>query len=88
MPPAEPMSSDIPPGEFIREMRQERADFCRHIDDTFGALRDEVRKIAEAIVRPREALADLRADMHAGFDKNDAQILELRGRIRELSSEL
>jgi predicted nucleic acid-binding Zn-ribbon protein len=88
MPPAEPMSSDIPPGEFIREMRQARVDFCRHIDDTFGGLRDEVRKIAEAIVRQRDALADLRAGMHAGFDNIDAEILALRGRIRELSSEL
>ena len=68
------MSPETPHEDFVREMRQDRADFCRHIDVTFGGLRAEVRKVAEALAKLDESVDRFGRNFRAGTDAGLGQL--------------
>jgi hypothetical protein len=68
--------------KFLREMREDRADFCRHIDRTFGDLRAEVQKIDAALSKLGESVdrfgRNVRTGMDAGLRQLEKEIEEFR----------
>ena len=80
------MPPESPHEDFLREMRQDRAEFCRHIDVTFGGLRAEVRKVAEARAKLDGSLdrfgRNFRAGMDAGLGQLEREIEEFRRESR------
>ena len=68
------MSPESPHGKFLREMREDRADFCRHIDRTFGELRAEVQKIDAALSKLGESVDRFGRNVRTGMDAGLRQL--------------